>query len=88
MSGLGQQMFFARKRSVSSRMFLRESEASAAGCFLRESEASAAGYFCAKAKRQQQQDVGHESVITGRDFFRLRSSACSLQSLICDADPQ
>ena len=33
-------------------------------------------------------DVGHEGVITGRDALSLRSSACSLQGLICDADPQ
>ncbi|MEY9977519.1 hypothetical protein [Lysinibacillus sp. RC79] len=26
-------------------------------------------------KRQQQQDVGHEGVITGRDGFSLRSPA-------------
>jgi len=26
-----------------------------------------------------QQDVGHEGVITGRDAFSIRSSACSLQ---------
>jgi len=38
--------------------------------------------------RLGQQDVGHEGVITGRDVFSLRSSACSLQGLICDADPQ
>jgi len=36
-----QQMYFARKRSDSSR------------CILRESEATAADVFCAKAKRQQ-----------------------------------
>ncbi|MGE7113911.1 hypothetical protein [Lysinibacillus sp. NPDC047702] len=28
--------------------------------------------FCAKAKRQQQ-EVGHEGVVTGRDAFSLRS---------------
>ncbi|MFY0520867.1 hypothetical protein ACOMCU_24040, partial [Lysinibacillus sp. UGB7] len=38
-----------------------------------ESEATATGCLCAKAKRQQQ-DVGHEGVITGRDAFSLRSS--------------
>jgi len=31
-------------------------------------------------------DVGHEGVITGRDVFSLRSSVCSLQGLICDAN--
>ncbi|MFJ8102344.1 hypothetical protein [Lysinibacillus sp. NPDC096212] len=38
-------------------------------------------------KRQQQQDVGHEGVITGRDGVSLRSPMCSLQGLICDASP-
>ncbi|OXS77171.1 hypothetical protein B1B04_01840 [Lysinibacillus sp. KCTC 33748] len=32
------------------------------------------GFVCAKAQRQQQHDVGHEGVITGRDAFSLRSS--------------
>ncbi|MFJ5562722.1 hypothetical protein [Lysinibacillus xylanilyticus] len=42
---------------------------------MRESEAAAADVFCAKAKRQrQQQEVGHEGTITGRDGFSLRSS--------------
>ncbi|MCL1695429.1 MULTISPECIES: hypothetical protein [unclassified Lysinibacillus] len=54
MSRLGQQMFFARKRSVNA--------------------ATAEGFVCAKAQRQQQQDVDHEGVITGRDAFSLRSS--------------
>ncbi|MFB7156363.1 hypothetical protein [Lysinibacillus sp. NPDC056232] len=38
--------------------------------------------------RLGQQDVGHEGVITGCDALSLRSSICSLQGLICDADPQ
>jgi len=38
--------------------------------------------------RLGQHDVGHEGVITGCDVFSLRSPACSLQGLICDADPQ
>ncbi|MFT9817922.1 hypothetical protein [Lysinibacillus sp. NPDC056185] len=38
--------------------------------------------------RLGQHDVGHEGVITGRDAFSLRSPMCSLQGLICDADPQ
>ncbi|GAB0170211.1 hypothetical protein LSPCS325_36480 [Lysinibacillus sp. CTST325] len=38
--------------------------------------------------RLGQRDVGHEGVITGCDGFSLRSSACSLQGLICDANPQ
>ncbi|WP_068985648.1 hypothetical protein [Lysinibacillus xylanilyticus] len=38
--------------------------------------------------RLGQKDVGHEGVITGRDAFSLRSSTCSLQGLICDANPQ
>ena len=46
--------------------------------FAQETSASLQGLgatdvFCAKAKRQQQ-DVGHEGVITGRDGFSLRSS--------------
>ncbi|MCL1702867.1 hypothetical protein [Lysinibacillus sp. Bpr_S20] len=68
MSRLGQQMFFARKRSVNA--------------------AAAEGFVCAKAQRQQQQDVGHEGVITGCDALSLRSSMCSLQGLICDANPR
>ncbi|MGY3186042.1 hypothetical protein [Lysinibacillus sp. TE18511] len=57
-------MFFARKRSGSSR------------CFLRESEAAAADVFCAKAKRQRQQqhDVAHSGVFTGCEVLRLSSS--------------
>ncbi|MFJ8101254.1 hypothetical protein [Lysinibacillus sp. NPDC096212] len=38
--------------------------------------------------RLGQHDVGHEGVITGRDAFSLRSPVCSLQGLICDANPQ
>ncbi|KMY33782.1 hypothetical protein ACZ11_01520 [Lysinibacillus xylanilyticus] len=38
--------------------------------------------------RLGQQDVGHEGVITGCDVLSLRSLMCSLQGLICDADPQ
>ncbi|MFJ8512294.1 hypothetical protein [Lysinibacillus xylanilyticus] len=38
--------------------------------------------------RLGQQDVGHEGVITGRDALSLRSFMCSLQGLICDANPQ
>ncbi|GAB0169775.1 hypothetical protein LSPCS325_32120 [Lysinibacillus sp. CTST325] len=38
--------------------------------------------------RLGQQDVGHEGVITGRDGFSLRSYICSLQGLICDANPR
>ncbi|WP_161804420.1 hypothetical protein [Lysinibacillus xylanilyticus] len=57
-----------RKRSDSSK------------CFLCESEATATNVFCAKAKRQQQQDVGR-GVITGRDAFSLRSSIrCAARS--------
>ncbi|MCL1700084.1 hypothetical protein [Lysinibacillus sp. Bpr_S20] len=36
--------------------------------------AAAEGFVCAKAQRQQQQDVGHEGGITGCDAFSLRSS--------------
>ncbi|MFJ5564616.1 hypothetical protein [Lysinibacillus xylanilyticus] len=44
-----------------------------AGCF--PGGVGATDVFCAKAKRQwQQQDVGHEGVITGRYAFSLRSS--------------
>ncbi|MGE7914802.1 hypothetical protein [Lysinibacillus xylanilyticus] len=58
MSRLGQQMFFARKRSAN--------VAAAKGVHsVRKRSAT---------KRQQQQDVGHEGVITGRDVFSLRSS--------------
>ncbi|MFJ5562090.1 hypothetical protein [Lysinibacillus xylanilyticus] len=49
MSRLGQQVFFARKRSAT--------------------------------KRQQQHDVGHEGVITGRDGFSLRSSIADPQGV-------
>jgi hypothetical protein len=38
--------------------------------------------------RLGQHDVGHEGVITGCDALSLRSPSCSLQGLICDADPQ
>ncbi|KOS62366.1 hypothetical protein AN161_12255 [Lysinibacillus sp. FJAT-14222] len=38
--------------------------------------------------RLGQHDVGHEGVITRRDAFSLRSSMCSLQGLIFDANPQ
>ncbi|MFJ5564031.1 hypothetical protein [Lysinibacillus xylanilyticus] len=63
MSRLGQQMFFARKQSAN--------VAAAKGVHsVRKRSAT---------KRQQQQDVGHEGVITGRDGFSLRSSI---------ADPQ
>ncbi|MFJ6263409.1 hypothetical protein [Lysinibacillus xylanilyticus] len=65
MSRLGQQIFFARKRSANA--------ASAKGVHsVRKRSAT---------KRQQQQDVGHEGVITGRDAFSLRSPMCSLQGL-------
>ncbi|KMY28338.1 hypothetical protein ACZ11_24240 [Lysinibacillus xylanilyticus] len=57
MSRLGQQVFFARKRSAN--------VAAAIGVHsVRKRSAT---------KRQQQQDVGHEGVITGRDGFSLRS---------------
>ncbi|MFJ8513888.1 hypothetical protein [Lysinibacillus xylanilyticus] len=59
MSRLGQQVFFARKRSAN--------------------ETSAKGVHSA-TKRQQQQDVGHEGVITGCDGFSLRSSIAGLHS--------
>ncbi|MFJ5565887.1 hypothetical protein [Lysinibacillus xylanilyticus] len=32
-------------------------------------------------KRQQQQDVGHEGVITGRDGFSLRSAIANPQGV-------
>ncbi|GAB0168307.1 hypothetical protein LSPCS325_17440 [Lysinibacillus sp. CTST325] len=35
--------------------------------------------------RLGQHDVGHEGVITGCDVFSLRSSAGSLQDLVCNA---
>ncbi|GAB0170976.1 hypothetical protein LSPCS325_44130 [Lysinibacillus sp. CTST325] len=38
--------------------------------------------------RLGQHDVGHEGVITGCDALSLRSPICSLQGLICDANPQ
>ncbi|MFJ5565488.1 hypothetical protein ACIQGW_08480 [Lysinibacillus xylanilyticus] len=38
--------------------------------------------------RLGQHDVGHEGVITGCDVLSLRSLMCSLQGLICDANPQ
>ncbi|MEB2301359.1 hypothetical protein LAV72_17210 [Lysinibacillus xylanilyticus] len=42
--------------------------------FLRESEAAATtGFVCAKAKRQQQHDVGHSGVFTGCEVFSLSS---------------
>ncbi|MGE7928763.1 hypothetical protein [Lysinibacillus xylanilyticus] len=59
-------MFFARKRSVSSRYFL---------C---ESAAAATDVFCAKAQRQQQHegrhDVGHFGNATGRSFLPMQVS--------------
>ncbi|WP_068984939.1 hypothetical protein [Lysinibacillus xylanilyticus] len=61
MSRLGQQMFFARKRSAN--------------------VAAAEGFVCAKAQRQQQHDVGHEGVITGRDALSLRSSIANPQGV-------
>jgi len=39
------------------------------------------GFFCAKAQRQQQQDVGYEGVITGRDALSLRSSIADPQGV-------
>ncbi|MGE7673587.1 hypothetical protein ACQKMV_08425 [Lysinibacillus sp. NPDC094403] len=51
-----------RKRSDSNRFCL---------C---ESEATAKGFVCAKAKRQQQHNVGHSVVATGRGVLRLSSS--------------
>ncbi|MGE7691961.1 hypothetical protein ACQKMI_22515 [Lysinibacillus sp. NPDC097214] len=36
--------------------------------------ASATCFVCAKAKRQQQHDVGHSVVATGRGALRLSSS--------------
>ncbi|OXS77100.1 hypothetical protein B1B04_01475 [Lysinibacillus sp. KCTC 33748] len=66
-------MFFARKRSAN--------EATAAGCFFARkrsaNEATAAGCFLRESvvlTKRQQQDVGHEGVITGCDVFSLRSS--------------
>ncbi|KMY29227.1 hypothetical protein ACZ11_19130 [Lysinibacillus xylanilyticus] len=65
MSRLGQQMFFARKRSANA--------ASAKGVHsVRKRSAT---------KRQQQQDVGHEGVITGCDGFSLRSSIANPQGV-------
>ncbi|MCL1695503.1 MULTISPECIES: hypothetical protein [unclassified Lysinibacillus] len=61
MSRLGQQVFFARKRSVNA--------------------AAAEGFVCAKAQRQQQQDVGHEGVITGCDVLSLRSPIANPQGV-------
>ncbi len=58
----------------------RPSRFRATGVFMCESEASATGFLCAKAKRQQQ-DVGHEGVVTGRDAFSLRSHKNSVQGL-------
>ncbi|MFJ8513762.1 hypothetical protein [Lysinibacillus xylanilyticus] len=58
MSRLGQQVFFTRKRSAN--------VAAAKGIHsVRKRSAT---------KRQQQQDVGHEGVITGCDGFSLCSS--------------
>jgi len=60
-------MFFARKRGAN--------EASAEGFVCAKAQRQQKVLDCAKAKRQQQQqDVGHEGVITGRDAFSLRSS--------------
>ncbi|MFJ6266950.1 hypothetical protein [Lysinibacillus xylanilyticus] len=65
MSRLGQQVFFARKRSAN--------VAAAIGVHsVRKRSAT---------KRQQQQDVGHEGVITGRDGFSLRSSIADPQGV-------
>ncbi|MGE7915288.1 hypothetical protein [Lysinibacillus xylanilyticus] len=58
-------MFFARKRSAN--------VAAAKGVHsVRKRSAT---------KRQQQQDVGHEGVITGRDVFSLRSSIADPQGV-------
>ncbi|MCL1701162.1 hypothetical protein [Lysinibacillus sp. Bpr_S20] len=43
--------------------------------------AAAEGFACAKAQRQQQHDVGHEGVITGRDAFSLRPPPASFALL-------
>jgi len=65
MSRLGQQGFFARKQSAN--------VAAAKGVHsVRKRSAT---------KRQQQQDVGHEGVITGRDALSLRSFIRLLQGL-------
>ncbi|MFB7156268.1 hypothetical protein [Lysinibacillus sp. NPDC056232] len=39
-----------------------------------ESAAAARRFVCAKAKRQQQHDVSHSVVATGRGVLRLSSS--------------
>ncbi|MFJ3391090.1 hypothetical protein, partial [Lysinibacillus sp. NPDC086135] len=66
-----QRVLSVRKRSDSNNVFcLCESEATATTCFV-----------CAKAKRQQQQDVGHEGVITGSDAFSLRTSIANPQGI-------
>ncbi|WP_134008605.1 hypothetical protein [Lysinibacillus xylanilyticus] len=65
MSRLGQQVFFARKRSAN--------VAVAKGVHsVRKRSAT---------KRQQQHDAGHEGVITGRDGFSLRSSIADPQGV-------
>ncbi len=38
-------------------------------------------FVCAKAKRQRQQEVGHEGVITGHDAFSLRFSIVDPQEV-------
>ncbi|MCL1700273.1 hypothetical protein [Lysinibacillus sp. Bpr_S20] len=43
--------------------------------------AAAEGFACAKTQRQQQQDVGHEGVITGCDGFSLRSPLADPQGV-------
>ncbi|WP_285397592.1 hypothetical protein, partial [Lysinibacillus sp. fls2-241-R2A-57] len=53
-----------------------------------ESEATATDVFCAKAKRQQQYEVGHGSVITRRDALSLRSSAGLLHGLSVTLTPR
>ncbi|MFC9539642.1 hypothetical protein ACFTQ7_07100 [Lysinibacillus sp. NPDC056959] len=43
--------------------------------------ATAEDFDCAKAQRQQQHDVGHEGVFTGRDGFSLCSSFADPQGV-------
>ncbi|MGE7693477.1 hypothetical protein ACQKNC_05065 [Lysinibacillus sp. NPDC094177] len=65
MSSLGQQVFFARKRSANV-------AAAKGGHSVRKRSAT---------KRQQQQDVGHEGVITGHDALSFRSSIADPQGV-------
>ncbi|MFB7158456.1 hypothetical protein [Lysinibacillus sp. NPDC056232] len=79
MSRLGQQMFFARKRSAN--------VAAAAPMLVTKALSQdvmvlAFVPLCARSRVSGQHDVGHEGVITGCDALSLRSSIADPQGVV------